>query len=286
MSKLQHLIDIMQVKADGDRRFIADPGHGGFRIYGGLIVAQAMDAARQCCPDNFAIQSLHGQFMRPGDYEHKIEIEVQDLKDGRQFKIYNVYCRQQGKVIFFATVTFHLPRESFEHTLPLPCLKLPSEYKAMFYHQRDEMFTFEQLGGATTAFEVRMEDKNNFHSAQSPETTGWYKTADSLAMTHWQHTLMLAYLSDWNMPSVAMRPHGVKEGYQPVLASLDHALWFYGQANVHDWMVYVQDTPAALNSRGHTRGLLYSQGGALLACVSQESFLSSRERPKDQGLAR
>lgn len=280
MNPLEHIVSIMQVKPDSEMRFIADPGHGSFRIYGGLIVAQAMDAARRCCPETFSIQSLHGQFLRPGDYEHSIDIEVQELKDGRQFKLYNVYCRQQGKVIFFATITFHLPKPSFEHTLPPPCLKLPSEYTAMFYHQRDKMFTLEELDGSPAAFEVRMDEKNNFYTVQEPETSGWYKTADALSMSEWQHTLMLAYVSDWNMPSVAMRPHAVDDDSQPVLASLDHSIWFYRQPDMHDWVVYVQDTPAALNSRGHTRGLLYSHGGELLACVNQESFLSSRKGKK------
>lgn len=280
MKPLQHIINIMQVKPDGDMRFIADPGKGSFRIYGGLIVAQAMDAARRCCPEDFSIQSIHGQFLRPGDYDHSIKIEVQDLKDGRRFKLYNVYCRQQGKTIFFATITFHMPEPSFKHTLPPPCLKLPSHYTAMFYHQRDKMFTLEELNDVPTAFEVRMDDKNNFHSQQSPEATGWFKTADTLALSDWQHTLLLAYVSDWNMPSVAMRPHAVDKDSQPVLASLDHTIWFYRQPNLHDWVVYVQDTPAAQNSRGHARGLLYSHGGDLLACVNQESFLSSRKRDK------
>jgi acyl-CoA thioesterase len=37
----------------------------------------------------------------------------------------------------------------------------------------------------------------------------------------------------------------------------------------------VQESPAALNSRGHTRGLFYNQQGDLLACVNQESFLTT-----------
>ena len=278
VNHLEHLISILQAAPVGDNCFIADPGQGGHRIYGGLIVAQAMDAARQSCPQAYVIQSLHAQFLRPGDYGHSIEIEVQVLKDGRRFKLYNVYCRQQGKVIFFATITFHLPEAGFEHILPPPCLKLPSEYTAHFYHRRDQRFTFEELDGSSTALEVRMNEQTDFFSVQKPEASSWYKTAARSKMTDWQHTLLLAYVSDWNMPSVAMRAHAVEEDRQPVLASLDHAIWFYHQADLHDWVVYLQDSPAAQNSRGHTRGLIYSHRGDLLACVNQESFLSSRKR--------
>lgn len=269
----------MQVTPSDEGHYVGDPGHGGFRIYGGLIVAQAMDAARKSCPQEFTIQSIHGQFLRPGDYDHMIDIEVQELKDGRRFKLYNIYCRQQGKVIFFATITFHLPEPSFEHTLDAPLLELPHQDTALFYHQRDKLFTAKELAGGPTALEVRMEEKYDYYSEQSPEAAIWFKTADTLDLSDWQQTLLLAYVSDWNMPSLAMRPHAVAKDERPMLASLDHTIWFYRQADLHNWVAYIQDSPSALNSRGHTRGLLYNHGGDLLACVSQESFLSKRPHP-------
>ena len=277
MSPLKHLITIMQVKPDGSMRFIANPGHGGKRIYGGLIVAQALDATRRCCPNSFKVQSIHGQFLRPGDYDHSINIEVQVLKDGRRFKLYNVYCRQQDKIIFFATMTFHKPEISFDHTLPATGLELPNASFALYYHQRDERHTSQELNGEPTSIEVRIEDKNNFHSPQTLQARGWYKAAEKLTISEWQNTLLLAYISDWNLPSVAMRPHSVKSTKSLMLASLDHTIWFYGQSNLQDWVIYLQDTPTAKNSRGHTRGLLYSHSGELLACVNQESFLSNYE---------
>ena len=94
-------------------------------------------------------------------------------------------------------------------------------------------------------------------------------------LTDWQQTLLLAYCSDWNMPIVAARPHTLNDQQKPKIASLDHSIWFYQQANLHDWAAYVQESPAAMNSRGHTRGLLYSRQGDLLACVNQEAFLST-----------
>ena len=275
MGALQALLDILQVKACGDRQFIGNPGPGSFRIYGGLTVTQALDAVRQCCPREFVVQSLHGQFLRPGDHQHTIDIVVEDLKDGRRFKLYNVYCKQQGKTIFFATVTFHLPTPGFEHTLPAPPLLLPADDKAMFFSHRGESFNRAELAANSAALEVRIDDKTAFDREQSPTQQTWFKSTETPALNDWQQTLLLAYASDWNMPSVAMRPHIVAADQYPNIASLDHSIWFYRQADLQQWTVYVQESPAALNGRGHTRGLFYNQQGALLACVNQESFLTT-----------
>lgn len=273
MHALKQLIELLQVTATGDGEFVGEPGPGKYRIYGGLTITQALDATRQCCPAEYAVQSLHGQFLRPGDHEHKIDIKVEELKDGRRFKLYNVYCRQQGKTIFFATITFHLPEDSYEHAMTPPELVLPPEDKANFYPHRQQSWSLEEANGRTAAFEVRMEQGLDFHSEQQPASMTWFRCVNAIDISAWQQTLLLAYASDWNMPSIAMRPHTVEKGWMPSLASLDHTIWFYRQAELRDWITYVQESPAALNGRGHSRGLFYDQQGELLAAVSQESFL-------------
>lgn len=275
MTAMQQLLNIMQVTPAGESQFTGTPGPGELRIYGGLTLTQAIDAARQCCPMEYSVQSLHGQFLRPGDHQHNIDIRVETLKDGRRFKLYNVYCQQQGKTIFFATITFHLPEDSFEHNLPAPKLTLPTTDKARFFLHRGETVKIDQLEKTPAALELRIEEINQFDAEQEPEQVTWFKNADSNTdnLTDWQQTLLLAYCSDWNMPSVAIRPHRITEADRPNIASLDHSIWFYRQANLSHWTAYVQDSPAALNGRGHTRGLLYSEQGELLACVNQECFM-------------
>lgn len=277
MTALQQLLKLLHVTPSGEGQFIGKPGAGDFRIYGGLILTQAIDAARQCCPADFALQSLHGQFLRPGDYQHDIEIRVEDLKQGRRFKLYNVYCQQQGKTIFFATVTFHLPEDSFEHTQQAPGLTLPTEDKARLFIDRTTPLPDDQPR-TEAALELRIEEINQFDQVQMPEQVTWFKTASSNKLSDWQQTLLLAYCSDWNMPIVAARPHTLKENQRPNIASLDHSIWFYRQADLSHWTAYVQESPAALNGRGHTRGLLYSEQGELLACVNQECFMVTESK--------
>ncbi len=277
MQALRQLIDVLQVEAVGECRFLGQPGPGSDRIFGGLTITQALDATRQCCPPELSVQSLHGQFLRPGDHQHPIEIEVGTLKDGRRFKLYNVSCRQQGKDIFFATVTFHLREDSYQHSLAPPELKLPGADKAQFFPHRQQCWSGQEAEGRPAAFEVRIEQALQFDREQAPENQTWFRAVDASGVSDWQQLLLLAYASDWNMPSVAMRPHTVAKGYAPGLASLDHAIWFYRPPRLQEWVVYVQESPAALHGRGHTRGLFYDQRGNLLAAASQESYLVERK---------
>lgn len=278
MQALQALIEVLQVKPVGEGYFVGKPGPGSHRIYGGLTICQALDAARRCCPAELSIQSMHGQFLRPGDHQHAIDITVETLKDGRRFKLYNVYCRQQGKLIFFASVTFHQPEDAYQHFLAPPQRQSPDADTAQFFPHRQQFWSEQEAQGRSWAFEVRIEEPLDFHRRQAPVNQTWFRAVDAEGVSGWQQILLLAYASDWNMPSVAMRPHTVAEGYLPQLASLDHVIWFYRPPRLQQWLTYVQESPAAWHGRGHTRGLFYDQQGALLAAVSQESFLLPRTK--------
>lgn len=273
MDALRNLVNLLQVKQLSERTFLGEPGPGQHRIYGGLTITQALDAARKCCPADFVVQSLHGQFLRPGDHEHKIDISVEVLKEGRRFKLYNVYCRQQNNTIFFATITFHAPEPAYQHAMKPPSMTLPAEDKARFYPHRQQSWSGQEVAEHGAALEVRIEEPLSFEEEQLPAGMTWFRLVESDPISDWQQTLLLAYASDWNMPSIAMRPHIVEQGLMPILASLDHAIWFYRQPRLENWMTYVQESPAAMSGRGHSRGLFYDPDGELLAAVTQESYL-------------
>ncbi|ARN75228.1 acyl-CoA thioesterase [Oceanicoccus sagamiensis] len=278
MNALNQLVNALQVTKISERQFTGEASNNDFHVYGGLILTQAIDASKQCCPDNYALQSLHGQFLRPGIVKEKIDIRVDNLKDGRRFKVFNVYCEQQGNTIFFATVTFHLPEPSFEHTREVPTLSLPAEDKASFFIDRTTPLPKDKTPD-DAALEVRIEEINQHDAELKPEQITWFKTTDDTsALTQWQHTLLLAYCSDWNMPTVALRPHTISEQQKLKVASLDHSIWFYQQAQLDNWAAHIKDSPAAQDGRGHSRGLFYSANGDLLACVNQESFMVALDK--------
>ena len=53
-----------------------------------------------------------------------------------------------------------------------------------------------------------------------------------------------------------VKPHGRSGRLGPLMmASLDHALWFHKALRVDDWLLYVQDSPAASGGRGFARAV-------------------------------
>ena len=62
-------------------------------------------------------------------------------------------------------------------------------------------------------------------------------------------------------------------------ASLDHALWLHRAFLADEWLLYAQDSPNLVSSRGFSRGLIFASDGTLVASVAQEGVL--RERRKE-----
>ena len=78
------------------------------------------------------------------------------------------------------------------------------------------------------------------------------------------HQALLTYASDISLLDNMVRPYGRIGRLGPLMtASLDHALWFHRDFRVDDWLLYVQESPAAAGARGFARGHdLHARGSA------------------------
>jgi acyl-CoA thioesterase-2 len=102
----------------------------------------------------------------------------------------------------------------------------------------------------------------------------WLKAIGELPDSATLHQAALAYASDFTLLESIYRRHKIswaKPGLKT--ASLDHAMWFHAPAKVDQWMLYVQESPAAQNSRGLAIGKIFSREGVLLATVAQEGMV-------------
>ncbi len=55
--------------------------------------------------------------------------------------------------------------------------------------------------------------------------------------------------------------------------ALDHALWFHRRFRADEWLLYVQESPAAFGARGFCRGEFFTRDGLLVASVTQEGLI-------------
>lgn len=255
--------------------------HG--RIYGGQVLAQAVVAAARTMPDSRRVHSMHGYFLRPGDSDNDVTLSVDRIHDGRSFSTRRVQAYQEGVPIFSMISSFQEDGEGVEHQAPMPeGIPDPEDLR-----DSADVLT-EQIGSAWRDFSMMTPHEQRYVTSpiqvkvtgeHVPASAVWVKTRKRLPDDPWVHRAALAFLSDSSIQDSVLRAHGVP-WMTPGLkvASLDHAMWWHRDARVDEWLLYVQHSPNAINSRGLAQGSIYSRDGALVATVAQEIMVRV---PKD-----
>ncbi|MGO1974297.1 MAG: acyl-CoA thioesterase, partial [Propionibacteriaceae bacterium] len=85
------------------------------RAFGGQVLAQALVAAARTVDADRLLHSMHGYFLRPGRTDQPIIYDVELVRDGGSFSARRAVARQDGKVIFFLSASFHADEQGFEH---------------------------------------------------------------------------------------------------------------------------------------------------------------------------
>src|SRR3569833_3551033 len=93
---------------------------GRQRVYGGLVLGQAVVASALTVDASRPIHSLHGYFLLAGDPEREIVYDVERIRDGGSFTTRRVRAIQHGRAIFSMSASFHKPEAGYEHQSKLP----------------------------------------------------------------------------------------------------------------------------------------------------------------------
>ena len=83
------------------------PQVGWQRVFGGLVVAQALVASARTV-EGRAPHSLHGYFLLPGDPAVPIVYEVDRIRDGKSFTTRRCNAIQHGRAIFSLSASFQI----------------------------------------------------------------------------------------------------------------------------------------------------------------------------------
>ena len=261
------------------------PAVGWRRVFGGLVVAQALVATERTVEGRPA-HALHGSFMLPGDPERPIDFEVERLRDGGSFSTRRCLALQDNQAIFALSASFHRSEDdAFDHAHRMPTVPAP-ETLVSFRDMRDPRFAAVPASARAffqreTPMDIRPVDLARFLGAESrPETDRrniWMKASGRLPADPAIHRAVLAYMSDMTLLDTALAYQG-RSVFDPGLqvASLDHAIWFHRPVRADEWLLYSEDTPSASGARGFTRGLIYAGNGDLVASTAQEGLIRRR----------
>ena len=129
MKNSKELIALLNLKDLGDKNFSGNSVTiGSPHVFGGQVLAQAVNAAYRTIPENRFLHSLHSYFLEAGDLTIPINYHVAEMRDGGSFSTRRVTASQNGKTIFILAASFHRKEDGFEHQEEIkPDIKQPEE---------------------------------------------------------------------------------------------------------------------------------------------------------------
>lgn len=276
------LLKLLAVTPDGEDCFTGRRKRGGVgRVFGGEVIAQALNAAEATVPDDRPAHSLHAYFLRGGSEEHPSVYQVARDFDGGSFSNRRVVASQQGRPILNLTASFQRHEAGLHHIdavmpdVPAPeDLEPEAEVRRRFADQARPEARHHFL--APRPVEMRAVEGRHWMNPQPapPQSHSWFRTVAPLPDDPRVHRAILAYASDMTLLGTCALPHGLSWARGEVVsASLDHAVWFHEPFRADEWLLYATDSPWSGGGRGFNRGRIFSRDGRLVASVAQEGMI-------------
>ncbi|MFK4492174.1 acyl-CoA thioesterase [Bradyrhizobium sp. USDA 336] len=259
------------------------PNVSEHRVFGGLIIGQAMFAACRTVEARLP-NSLHCYFLHTGDPQIPLIYRVERLRDGKSYSTRRVTATQHGSAIFSIMVSFHKGEVGvFEHQDKMPEVPAPEHFAA---EKISKLPLYADLPKIVRRYyepdrpvELRPVEIGRYvgQKIENGRLHMWMKAAQRLPDDPALHICALAYASDLSLLDAVMARYGRTLFDGRILSgSLDHAMWFHRPFRADDWLLYAKESPSAQSGRGFTRGLIFRRDGTLVASVAQEG--SVRER--------
>ncbi|WP_445958113.1 acyl-CoA thioesterase [Yeosuana sp.] len=283
MTSVKDLLDLLVLEKVNDTQFI---GHsktvGSQNVFGGQVLAQAINAACRTIFNHRILHSMHAYFLEAGKLNVPITFNVSHVRDGGSFSVRRVTAQQNDSVIFILSASFHKKEEGYDHQIemksnlnqPEDLLSwtdilnqfgdyLPKTLKAFFEIPRPVEFK-------PTILVNPMERKD-----LPPFSDVWFKLKGNVKGLDLQtKQQILTYISDYNILVSALNPHASKAHWgNTQTASLDHSMWYFRDFDFDDWLLFSMESPNASNARGFARGNIFTRKGKLIASVAQEGLM-------------
>ncbi|HEY4223895.1 MAG TPA: acyl-CoA thioesterase II [Myxococcota bacterium] len=281
---LDELIELLALERIEENLFRGQSQDLGWGlVFGGQVLGQALSAATQTVPSDRAVHSLHAYFLRPGDAKKPIVYDVDRIRDGASFTTRRVVAVQNGRPIFHMSASFQLDELGYEHADAMPKTPGP-EGRERELDQWRRLAPLIPEGARARALAERPIEVTIIDPVdplqpekKSPDNAVWLQPIGPLPDTPALHRYLLAYCSDFNFVTTAMRPHGVSwVDPRMQVASIDHVMWFHRPFRLDDGLLHVMHSPSASGARGLVTGSVFRRDGTLVASTAQEGLIRTR----------
>jgi acyl-CoA thioesterase-2 len=282
IAMLRRLVARMDaIRPAGEDRFLVPADPGAFdRVYGGLMLADAMMAAAATVPEDRRVHSMHNYFLRLGDPALDTTYAVDRLRDTRTFSVRQVRAEQAGQPINLANFSFTAPTEGFTHQSPMPETPAPETVTP-----RDVELIARGDGvppynsGVPWPIDLRHVDHRPWDGVPSDgRNRVWMRVDKAVGDDPLLHAGLLLYASDLTMADPYTTRHPIV--WEDLIAargvfgaSMDHTFWMHAPVRMDRWLLHEQESSRAIDGRGFTTGRFFNEDGELVASVAQEIFI-------------
>jgi len=256
---------VFELEPHGPDTYVGEsPRYEWGRIYGGLVIAQALWSAVQTVPAAHGVHSLHAYFILGGDPGEPVRYEVDRVRNGRSFTTRRVVARQSAGAILTLECSFQRAEDG------------PDTQSADMPAGVPDPTGLARISDAGV-------DRADFERKKTdPGAMIWARFPRKLGENPPLHACALAYLSDMNAMDaiVASRPGGRAGsgdwGGEWMGVSIDHAVWFHRPVRADDWLLLDFTGHGLIRTRGLATGLVFDRAGTHVATIAQEGLLRVR----------
>lgn len=273
-------LDLTDTGARTDEDIFTGPSQWmpGGRVFGGQVYAQSIIAAYRTVPEERAIHSTHGYFLRPGDVTQPITFAVDRIHDGRSFSTRRTQAYQGGVPVLSMIASFQDHDPGLEHQDQAPeGVPAPEELPSAAEVLGPVDHPVAQFWATSRAFDIRHVEQPIYLTADPhrvPRQAIWVKAIGPMPDDDRLHRAALAYASDYSILEPVLRGHGLTWVHRGLkMASLDHAMWWHRPARIDEWLLFVEESPSASGGRGLSTGRIFNRDGALVASLAQEGMV-------------
>lgn len=291
------LVRLLTVEKRAADIYAGPPQKDGIgRVFGGQVLAQALQAAQASVVDGKRAHSLHAYFLRGGREGVTIEYRIERDFDGRSFANRRVVASQEDDdgtpvPILNLTASFQRPEAGLEHLdSPMPDVPFPDDVRPDIELRREiaaewgERLSAHQKRLMLRPRPIEMRTIDRLHwmnrEPREPRAHSWFRVVAPVAGasdTPDLHRAIITYASDYTLLGTSALPHGLSWMRNELVgASLDHAIWFHREARADEWLLYATDAPWSGGGRGFNRGRIFNLAGELVASVAQEGMMRKR----------
>ena len=240
-------LDLQPVGPDVVSR--VDARHGTPRVFGGLVVAQALVAVSRTVEARGA--TFPPRLFHPAGRSRRADHLPgrAGARRGAASPPAAAWPEQADRPIFDLVASFQGEEGGLDHQAAMPrACPIPTPSRPARRSRRAPGTTCRRASAPGSARSRRSRCGPARWNATPPprarsrrRTSGCGPRATFLPDDPAVHRAVLAYLSDLTLIDVALGAHGrTLFGSEFAVASLDHALWFHRPARVDDWLLYAQ----------------------------------------------